>query len=123
MRDGTRRRFGSNTGLRIGWVRRRVRRVQRMDLTSWLIPRAESRLPNPGWLFGAARYNIGAAAHVGHSGAIAMGRNAGRAGQALTEFVLVVASTLLLLVMVALFLHTFREYGGRVLNLVASEYP
>jgi len=41
----------------------------------------------------------------------------------LTEFVVVMASLLLALVMVSLFLYTFREYGGRVLNLVASEYP
>jgi predicted alpha/beta-hydrolase family hydrolase len=46
-----------------------------------------------------------------------------RDGQALTEFVVVMASLLLALVMVSLFLYTFREYGGRVLNLVASEYP
>ncbi len=46
-----------------------------------------------------------------------------RRGQAITEFVLVLTSLLLLLVMVSLFLYTFREYGGRVLNLVASEYP
>ncbi len=46
-----------------------------------------------------------------------------RGGQALTEFAVVMASLLLVLVMVSLFLYTFREYGGRVLNLVASEYP
>ena len=47
----------------------------------------------------------------------------GRSGQALTEFAVVMVSLLLVLVMVSLFLYTFREYGGRVLNLVASEYP
>jgi len=46
-----------------------------------------------------------------------------RSGQAMTEFVVVAASMLLLLTMLALFLYTYREYGGRVLNLVASEFP
>lgn len=46
-----------------------------------------------------------------------------RSGQAMTEFVVVAASLLLLLTMLALFLYTYREYGGRVLNLVASEFP
>ncbi len=41
----------------------------------------------------------------------------------MTEFVVVAASMLMLLVMLALFLYTYREYGGRVLNLVASEFP
>jgi len=41
----------------------------------------------------------------------------------MTEFVVVAASMLLLLTMLALFLYTYREYGGRVLNLVASEFP
>jgi len=51
------------------------------------------------------------------------GRQQRRSGQAMTEFVVVAASMLMLLVMLALFLYTYREYGGRVLNLVASEFP
>lgn len=41
----------------------------------------------------------------------------------MTEFVVVAASMLLLLLLMALFLWTYREYGGRVLNLVSSEFP
>lgn len=41
----------------------------------------------------------------------------------MTEFVIVAASMLLLLLMMALFLWTYREYGGRVLSLVSSEFP
>ncbi len=41
----------------------------------------------------------------------------------MTEFVMVVAATLLLVAVMGLFLYTFQEYGGRVLSLVASEYP
>lgn len=50
-------------------------------------------------------------------------RNHRRRGQATAEFVVTAGVMLLVLVMVALFLYTFREYGGRVLNLVASEFP
>jgi hypothetical protein len=45
------------------------------------------------------------------------------AGQALTEFVIVAGVLLSLLAMLSLFLYTFKAYGERVLNLVASEYP
>ncbi len=41
----------------------------------------------------------------------------------MAEFIVVAASMLLLMIMTALFLYYFREYGGRVLNLVASEFP
>lgn len=46
-----------------------------------------------------------------------------RRGQALVEFVAMVAMLMLVLVMLALLLYTFREYGGRVMELVGSEYP
>ena len=46
-----------------------------------------------------------------------------RAGQALTEFVVTAGILVLTLAMLALLLYTFRAYGGRVLDLVASEYP
>ncbi len=46
-----------------------------------------------------------------------------RRGQTLTEYA-IAAGVLLGVVMVAsLFLYTFKEYGGRILDLVASEYP
>lgn len=47
----------------------------------------------------------------------------GRRGQAAVEFTIMMALLMLVLVMLGLLLYTFREYGGRVLNLVASEYP
>lgn len=47
----------------------------------------------------------------------------GRRGQAVAEFTIMMALLMLVLVMLALLLYTFREYGNRVLNLVASEYP
>lgn len=47
----------------------------------------------------------------------------GRRAQALVEFVAMAAMLMLVLVMLALLLYTFREYGGRVMDLVGSEYP
>jgi hypothetical protein len=46
-----------------------------------------------------------------------------RSGQAVTEFVTMLGLLMLVLVMLALLLFTFREYGGRVMDLVGSEYP
>jgi uncharacterized membrane protein len=44
-------------------------------------------------------------------------------GQTLVEFMGVVGVTILAVVMLALLLYTFKQFGGRILNLVASEYP
>jgi hypothetical protein len=44
-------------------------------------------------------------------------------GQALTEFVVVMAMLLATGTILALFLYVFREYGGRVLQLLAAETP
>lgn len=41
----------------------------------------------------------------------------------MTEFVTMLGLLMLVLVMLALLLFTFREYGGRVMDLVGSEYP
>jgi hypothetical protein len=46
-----------------------------------------------------------------------------RSGQALVEYVIVAAMMVAALAILAVFLYTFREFGGRVLSLVASEYP
>ena len=46
-----------------------------------------------------------------------------RCGQATVEFVTVMGLLMLVLVMLALLLYTFKEYGGRVMDLVGSEYP
>ncbi len=39
------------------------------------------------------------------------------------EYVLVMGTTIGVLVMLALLFYTFKEYGGRILNLISSEYP
>ncbi len=44
-------------------------------------------------------------------------------GQAMTEYLLVAAMLTALTLILAVFLYTFREYGGRVLDLVSSDYP
>ena len=46
-----------------------------------------------------------------------------RRGQAMTEFMIVAGSLLAGLAILLLFKDTVVEYGGRVLNLVGSEYP
>jgi len=40
-----------------------------------------------------------------------------------TEYLIVFGMTVGVLVMLALFLTVFKEYGGRILDLVASEFP
>lgn len=46
-----------------------------------------------------------------------------RAGQAATEVVVVAGVLVAMVAVLALLLYTFKEYGGRILNLLASEYP
>jgi hypothetical protein len=54
----------------------------------------------------------------------ATGRRFGnRSGQAMTEYVLTAGILLATVVILALFLYTFKEHSGRVLELAASEYP
>ncbi|MBN1669993.1 MAG: hypothetical protein JXR37_03105 [Kiritimatiellae bacterium] len=53
-----------------------------------------------------------------------VGKTAGeRSGQTLIEYVAVVAVLLCLMGMLSLFLYTFRGYGVRICNRVASDYP
>ena len=47
----------------------------------------------------------------------------GDKGQTTLEFLIVAVVFMAVLVMLSLFLYTFKEYGGRILDLVASEYP
>jgi hypothetical protein len=47
----------------------------------------------------------------------------GRGGQAMIEFILVASAMVLLCSVIGVFLYTFRENSGRVLDHVASEYP
>lgn len=50
--------------------------------------------------------------------------SAGRvSGQALTEFVVMAAMMSVSIVILSLFLWTFKQFGGRILGLVASEFP
>jgi hypothetical protein len=54
----------------------------------------------------------------------ATGRRFGdRAGQAMTEYVLTAGVLLATVAVMAVFLYTFKEHSGRVLELAASEYP
>ncbi len=46
-----------------------------------------------------------------------------RVGQAMVEFMIVMAILLSSVAIVNLFLNVYREHGMRVLRLVASEYP
>lgn len=46
-----------------------------------------------------------------------------RRGQAMVEFMIVMAILLSSVAIVNLFLNVYREHGMRVLRLVASEYP
>ena len=39
------------------------------------------------------------------------------------EFVIVAAILVVMVSIMALLLYTFKEHGGRVLDLIASEYP
>ena len=50
-------------------------------------------------------------------------RNAGKRGQAMIEYVVIAAMLISAVAILAVFLYTFREYGGRILDLVAAEYP
>jgi hypothetical protein len=52
-----------------------------------------------------------------------MTRRVQKAGQAATEFVVVAGMVLAMVSITALLLYAFKEYGGRILNLLASEYP
>lgn len=44
-------------------------------------------------------------------------------GQTLLEFVMILAVTLGLVVSLGFFMYVFKEHGGRILDLVSSEYP
>ena len=46
-----------------------------------------------------------------------------RRGQATTEFVVMAAMITAPVLILSLFLWTFKQYGGRVLSLLASEFP
>ena len=47
----------------------------------------------------------------------------GKPGQAMIEYLVTAAMLVLCLSIFAVFLYTLKEQGGRVLNLVALDYP
>ncbi|MBU4428625.1 MAG: hypothetical protein KKG09_07825 [Verrucomicrobia bacterium] len=46
-----------------------------------------------------------------------------REGQAMVEYLVVTGILLASLAILTLFLNTFQEYGSRILDMVASDYP
>jgi hypothetical protein len=46
-----------------------------------------------------------------------------RSGQAMLEYMIVAGMLLAVVAILAVFLYAFREHSGRVLDLVAYEYP
>ena len=50
-------------------------------------------------------------------------RYGARSGQVMVEYAIVTGMLLAAVAIFAVFLYTFREQAGRVLDLVASEYP
>ena len=46
-----------------------------------------------------------------------------RQGQAMVEYVVVAGTLVLVCAMLALFLRIFAEYGARVLDTIAADYP
>lgn len=46
-----------------------------------------------------------------------------RSGQAMVEYVITAGILISTVAILSVFLYTFKEYAGRVLDLVASEYP
>lgn len=46
-----------------------------------------------------------------------------KSGQAMIEFITIAGMLLAVIAILAVFLYTFKERGGRVVSLVASDYP
>ena len=51
------------------------------------------------------------------------GRSHRRRGQTMVEFATVLAMVLATLAILVVFLYTFKEYGGRILDLASYDYP
>lgn len=47
----------------------------------------------------------------------------GAGGQAMVEYMIIAGMLIAAVAILAVFLYTFKEHGGRVLDLAASEYP
>lgn len=46
-----------------------------------------------------------------------------KSGQSMLEYIMVLAMTLGVMVTLGFFIYVFKEHGGRILNLVSSNYP
>jgi hypothetical protein len=46
-----------------------------------------------------------------------------KSGQSMLEYIMVVAMSLGIIVILGIFFVTFKEYGGRMMEIVSSEYP
>jgi hypothetical protein len=46
-----------------------------------------------------------------------------KSGQTMLEYTMVVVMLLAVIVILGFFIYVFKEHGGRVLDLVSSEYP
>jgi hypothetical protein len=57
------------------------------------------------------------------NGGLTSGKRDNGGGQAMVEYLVATGVLAATMVMFALFLYVFREYGVRILDLVASEYP
>jgi len=44
-------------------------------------------------------------------------------GQAMLEYIVVFGMSMGILILLGMFFYVFKEQGGRVLELIASEYP
>ncbi|MDF3129704.1 hypothetical protein P0Y35_10905 [Kiritimatiellaeota bacterium B1221] len=44
-------------------------------------------------------------------------------GQSMLEYIMVLAMTLGILVTLGFFIAVFKDYGGRILEIVSSDYP
>jgi len=53
---------------------------------------------------------------------VAIGR-AGRSGQTMVEYIIVAAMLTIMVSILAVLFYVFKENGGRVLDLAASDYP
>ncbi|MBU0679436.1 MAG: hypothetical protein KJ626_15150 [Verrucomicrobia bacterium] len=54
---------------------------------------------------------------------IAAKRAGGRSGQVMLEYAIVAGIFVAVVTILALLLFTFKEYGGRILDLLAAEFP
>lgn len=47
----------------------------------------------------------------------------GKSGQVMLEYAIVAGILVVVIAMLALFLYTFKEQGGRVMDLISADFP